>query len=81
MNIIKISEYPYGRIYPRLRKASKWINTHRKQIKKDCKWEFDYPDYWNIPKKIANKLSCDEVDFLQEQTYDWTEKYIMTKEQ
>ena len=32
---------------------------------------FDYPDYWNIPKKISSRLGGDEVDWIQSETYDW----------
>jgi hypothetical protein len=80
MQIVKISQYKYGRVYPRLRKAADWINSHRRLIKKTCKWGFDYPDYWGMPKKISYNLSGDEVDFIQSVVQEWSEKYIENQE-
>ena len=73
--IVKISEFPYGKISANLRKAAEWLNKNQKTIEKeaqklgkDCFDFFDFPDYWDLPKKIANKLYPDEVDFIQDQT-------------
>jgi hypothetical protein len=74
--IIHLRNYEYGRIYPRLRKAVDWIHSHRRLIKATCKWGFDFDDYWGMPKKISSKLSSDEVDFIQAETYEWAEKYF-----
>ena len=32
---------------------------------------FDYPDYWNMPKKISYQLSPDKVDWIQDETRKW----------
>lgn len=37
----------------------------------DC---FNYPHYWGLPKSIAHQLDPDEVDFIQEETYEWWPK-------
>lgn len=76
-NIVRLSEYQYGKVYKRLKKAAHWINTHRRWIKaqKPIDW-FDYPDYWGMPKSISYKLSSDEVDFIQSETHEWYERYI-----
>lgn len=83
---ISLIDYPYGRVTPRLRKAVKWLNDNKENI--SCKQQdyFDYPDYWGMPKRIANRLYGDEVDFLQAETNGWyqsipeltkeTEKYL-----
>jgi hypothetical protein len=78
---IKISEYEYGRITKRLRSAVDWINQNRTAIRKNIldekiNVEFDFDDYWGMPKSIANNLSCDEVDFIQDQVGDfWMAMY------
>lgn len=60
---VKISEYRYGNITKRLRDAAKWINSNNRLIRSS---EIEY----FLPKKIYNKLSTDEADFLEEQTYE-----------
>ena len=40
-----------------------WKN--RKKLAK-TDYEFDYPDYLGLPKRIANKLSPEAVDAIQE---------------
>lgn len=72
---IKISDYPYGRVTKRLKETIKWLNTHKKQIRKDDYWDFDYPHYCGLPIKLANRLSPDEVDFIQEQISEITIGY------
>ena len=78
-NIVYLSNFRYGKVYPRLRNAVKWINSNQKslavKIKKE-KWDmFDYPDYWDMPKKLSYRLTADEVDFLQEESYDFWATY------
>lgn len=76
-NLVNISDYPYGKTRKVLIEAVKWLNSHQRTISKEilaeklCE-EFDYPEYWGIPKKIANKLTSDEVDFIQESVGDFT---------
>lgn len=78
-NIVNVSEYPYGKINKRLRDCCKWLNKNQNRIKKKIQqWEtdiFDYPDYWGLPSKL-NRLDSDEVDFIQDQTYKFYEKYV-----
>ena len=78
---IKISEYEYGRVTKRLRKAVDWINQNRSKIRKDIinkkiAIEFDFDDYWGMPKSICKQLSSDEVDFIQSQVEEfWMAMY------
>lgn len=75
---IQTKNYSYGRVNKRLKDAVVWLNKNKKAIMlasrqgkypyEDC---FDYPDYWNMPKKISNRLDGDEVDWIQEKTYYW----------
>jgi hypothetical protein len=75
--IIHLRNFKYGRIYSRLRKAINWIHSHRRYIRTkyindpDYTSEFEYPNYWDMPKKISHNLTSDEVDFIQEETYEW----------
>lgn len=77
-NLVNISKYSYGRARKTLIETAKWLNANQRAIAKailDGKLcdEFDYPEYWGVPKKIANKLSSDEVDFIQESVCDFAE--------
>jgi len=75
-NIINVSEYPYGKITKTLRNACIWLNKNRKHIiEYHCQnmergsgefAYFDFPDYFDMPKKISSRLESDEVDFIQE---------------
>ena len=49
-----------------LNKALKWLNAnaHKHPEWLDETFVFDYPDYAGLPRSI-NKLSCDEVDAIQ----------------
>lgn len=63
---LSCDDYRYGKITKRLSGAINWINSHffderRIEI-------FDFPRYWGMPKTISNKLSPDEVDYIQEIT-------------
>ena len=75
-NLVNISEFSYGRTRKVLIEAVKWLNANQRAIAKNileqkvC-LEFDYPEYWGIPKKTANKLTSDEVDFIQESVGDF----------
>lgn len=77
-NLVNISEFPYGRTRKVLIEVVKWLNANQKAIAKSildeklCA-EFDYPEYWGIPKKIANKLTTDEVDFIQDSVCDFAD--------
>ena len=73
---VRLSEYRNGRIYPRLLKAVGWINSNRNFIRKEImegrmSLEFDFDDYWGLPKSISKKLSQDEVSFIQSEVSDW----------
>ena len=87
-NLVNISEFPYGRTRKVLIEATKWLNANQRSIAKNilneklCN-EFDYTEYWGMPQKIANKLTTDEVDFIQESVGDFTyalEKKLQKKE-
>jgi hypothetical protein len=65
---VNISEFPYGRISAALRKAAKWINSNNRKIKCSA-LEFC------LPASIYGKLSTDEFDFLEEQTFDRREYF------
>lgn len=84
---MRISNYYYNtgrKPSKRLRKAVTWLNKNKKRIVRqfetledccyfDINWSslFDYPDYLGLPRSIVDKLSSDEVDWLQSQIYDW----------
>jgi hypothetical protein len=60
---IKLSDFPreYGKPSAALQKAIEFLNTKNLN---DIEY-FDFPDYAGLPKSVSNKLSTDEVDFLQ----------------
>jgi hypothetical protein len=77
---MKINDFPYGKITKTLRKATIWLNHNRKRLEKStCQYSFDYPNYWDMPKIISSRLSGDEVDWLQEEVYDWN--YLVTEDE
>lgn len=81
LTYISLRDYPYGKVTPRLKNAVKWLNDNKDNISRREQDIFDYPDYWGMPKRIANRLYSDEVDFLQEETFDWYQSIPeMTKE-
>ena len=41
--------------------------------------EFDYPDYFGMPKSISSRLNSDEVDFLQNEWSELVFDYINRK--
>ena len=61
----------YEKKNTKLKKAMVWIQSHKRQIKIKFHDFFDYPEYWGLPKSISNCLMPDEVDYIQEQTYDF----------
>jgi hypothetical protein len=68
---MRLADYPYGRVTERLKKAVAWLRKNKNKIRK-TQWDyFDFPDYWGMPKSISYRLSSDEVDWLQESTWDW----------
>lgn len=58
---LSIDDFPYGKPSVYLKKAINWLNKHT------CKYEFDFPNYGGMPKSISDRLSSDEVDWLQSQ--------------
>jgi hypothetical protein len=70
---MKIDNYPYGKPTKTLRNAVTWLNLNRRRIEKRyCReYAFDYPFYWDMPKKFSSRLTSDQVDWIQEETYDW----------
>lgn len=61
-----------GKMSIQLKNAIKWLKDNKTKINTDD--VFDYPDYWGLPKSISNKLSSDEVDYIQNKTYHWRKK-------
>lgn len=55
------------------RLAISWINSNEESIRRKEE-PFDYPDYWGMPEKISHELYPDEVDWIQENTYEWWSK-------
>lgn len=75
---MRIKDFPYGTPTKTLRAAVTWLNRNKHRIIFNsklgtCPYDdfFDYPDYWNMPKKISGRLSGDDVDWIQEETYEW----------
>lgn len=80
---MKIKNYPYGKATKTLKNAVNWLNRNKsKLIKKQMEQpkefthlyfnrEFDYPDYWDMPKKISYRLNSDEVDWIQDELGEW----------
>jgi len=76
---ICLSNYAYGKVTKRLRNAVQWIHSNKSKIFKDIlqeniSQEFDFDDYWGMPKNICNQLSTDEVDFIQEEVGDFRDE-------
>nr|BDD46166.1 hypothetical protein 4 [bacterium] len=64
--------YPYGKPSLIYLKAVKWLKENQRALLlKD--YVFDYPDYWDMPIEISHKLDPDEVDWIQNVTYNWSE--------
>ena len=74
--LVKISEYGYGKVNKRLKYAAEWLNkaSNQTKIKQEFCDYFDYPEYWEMPKDISRRLSSDEVDFIQDQTFEMGEE-------
>jgi hypothetical protein len=69
--VMKLKDYPYGKVTKTLKKAVTWLRSNKKKIQKEQEDCFDFPNYWNMPKTICNRLNGDEVDWIQYETYDW----------
>lgn len=46
----------------------------------DQEFNFDYPDYGGLPKKISNKLSSEIVDVIQDELLSWHENNTTKKQ-
>lgn len=70
---LKITEYPYGYsgVNKTLRNAVKWLNLNKIRLSK-LDYYFDYPNYWDMPKTISSRLSTDQVDWIQDCTWEWS---------
>jgi hypothetical protein len=77
---MRIKDYQYGKPSKSLRNAVTFLNRNKHKIidryKKEYPDEYhfcylDYPDYFDIPKRISCRLGSDEVDWLQDETADW----------
>lgn len=84
---MRIKDYPYGVPTKTLKAAITWLNRNKKRIINKLALEesptfyiFDYPDYWDMPKKISSRLSGDAVDWIQEETYSWLEEAVTEKQ-
>ena len=66
-----LKKYRYGKLSESLKKALTWLINNQEEYKSEIYDFFDYPGYWGMPKDICYKLSSDEVDFIQEITFDW----------
>lgn len=74
---MRVKDFPYGKITKTLKKAVQWLNRNQHKIKKTKDDIFDWPDYWDMPKVISSRLSSDEVDFIQDKTFNWI--YLRSK--
>ncbi len=68
---MRLTDYPYGKVTARLKKAVAWLRKNKKKIRQTQRDHFDFPDYWGMPRSTSWKLSSDEVDWLQAETWDW----------
>lgn len=68
---IDITQYTYGKASRVLQAAVAWLNQNKELIHRDEVDYFDSPNYWDMPRQIADKLSPEEVDFIEQETYDW----------
>ena len=75
-DIIDILQLKFAPDSAAFKKAIKWLNENKDKITKKYFWEFDYPDYWGMPKSIYSKLSSSEMDFLLDETESFYEKEI-----
>lgn len=69
---MKIKDFPYGIPTKTLKKAVQWLNSNKRKLeKKEEFYSFDYPEYWDMPKTISNRLNTDEVDWIQNEVHNW----------
>lgn len=77
---MKIKNYPYGKPSKSLKKAADYLNkNYVKIINEYINDEYnkyrhnlyylimDDPEYFGVPKIVANRLNTDEIDWLQEE--------------
>lgn len=66
---LEFDVYPYGSEGENLKLAKEWLSNNvavcLEQYKKDV--VFDASEFYGLPLEVANKLTGEEVDFLQEQ--------------
>lgn len=57
-----------------LRQAVNYLNRNKRKLEQSysSKFDFDFPDYFNMPKSISNRLKSEHVDWIQEQLGSWT---------
>ncbi len=72
---MRCSEFCYGKPSKTLKNAVSWLNKNKRRLQKN-EWEFDFPDYWGMPKRISYRLSGDEVDWIQSEVWEWVENNI-----
>jgi hypothetical protein len=65
-----LEDYPWGDYSDVYVDAVYWIVENKDKLLK-FDYPFDYDDYWGMPEKFCNELSPDEVDWIQNCTYDW----------
>jgi hypothetical protein len=80
---MRIKDYPYGQPTKTLKKAVTWLNRNKNRLTKSYlidgdSADFDYPDYFGMPKTISCRFNTDEVDWLQSEISDW--KFRLTVE-
>ena len=74
---MKLKKIPVRGTSGKLRKAIDWLNKYRNDRKKfDNTNYFDFPDYWNLPRGIVDGLMSEDVDYIQEYTYDWVDTSV-----
>lgn len=71
---MNLKNYPYGKTTKTLKDGVGWLRKNKKHIEETQYDYFDYPNYWDMPTSICDKLSSDEVDWLQEETWGWFKK-------
>ena len=61
-------------------KVLKWINNHQEDILESIKegeyGHFEYPDYWGMPKGVAESLSISFVEYVRGVTQEEVDELI-----
>lgn len=55
--------------------AFKWLEFNENRIKNRPDLYpngFEFPDYFDMPQPLVDKLSSEDVDLIQDFTYGWT---------